>query len=250
MRDLGHWVVVAPRLPSMLDPPLTFAHRGARAHAPENTLEAFRLALRLGATGLESDVWLTADGEAVLDHDGVVRRAIRRVPISRLERSALPEHMPTLDELYAECGTAVVLSLDVKDAAAFDRVVAVARAAGEGAVERLWLCHPDWEQVAAWRTAAPDVRLVDSTRLARMKDGPERRASQLAAAGIDAVNLHHRDWTGGLTTLFHRFGVACFGWDAQHERVLAALLDAGIDGVYSDHVDRMVDAVARITTTS
>src|SRR5262249_9005601 len=43
---------VQQRLPSLLDPPIAFAHRGARAHAPENTIEAFRLALRLGATGL------------------------------------------------------------------------------------------------------------------------------------------------------------------------------------------------------
>lgn len=50
-----------------------FAHRGARAYAPENTLEAFALALKLGADGLESDVWLTADGVPVLDHDGSVR---------------------------------------------------------------------------------------------------------------------------------------------------------------------------------
>ena len=60
------------RLPSLQHPPIGFAHRGARAHAPENTIEAFTLALRLGATGLESDVWSTADGEAVLDHDGVI----------------------------------------------------------------------------------------------------------------------------------------------------------------------------------
>src|SRR5215210_4701976 len=98
-------------------PPIAFAHRGARAHAPENTLEAFRLALRLGATGLESDVWLTADGEAVLDHDGVAR-------------IALPSFVPTLEELYADCGTSYELSLDVKDAAAASAAVAVARAAG------------------------------------------------------------------------------------------------------------------------
>ncbi|MDQ3575194.1 MAG: glycerophosphodiester phosphodiesterase, partial [Actinomycetota bacterium] len=44
--------------PSLIRPPIAFAHRGARAHAPENTLQAFRLALELGSTGLESDVWL------------------------------------------------------------------------------------------------------------------------------------------------------------------------------------------------
>jgi glycerophosphoryl diester phosphodiesterase len=77
-----------------------------------------------------------------------------------------------------------------------------------------------------------------------MHDGAERRAAQLAAAGIDAVNLHHSDWSAGLTTLFHRFDRLAFGWDAQHERILLGLLAIGIDAVYSDHVDRMVDALA------
>ena len=63
---LAQWAVVPTRLPSLRRPPIAFAHRGARANAPENTLEAFTLAVRLGATGLESDVWLTRDGEAVL----------------------------------------------------------------------------------------------------------------------------------------------------------------------------------------
>lgn len=230
------------RLPSLRRPPIGFAHRGARAHAPENTLEAFRLALRLGATGLESDVWITADGQAVLDHDGVVRRGLRKVPIRTLPRAELPEHIPTLGELYDDVGV-VDLSLDVKDPDAFEEVLRVARAVGDDAVRRLWLCHHDWELVASWRQRCPDVRLVDSTAIGTMPSGPERRAAELADAGIDAVNLHHTEWTGGLTTLFHRFGVLCFAWDAQHERTLAEALDKGVDAVYSDHVDRMVDAV-------
>jgi glycerophosphoryl diester phosphodiesterase len=231
------------RVPATIKPPIAFAHRGARAHARENTLEAFTLALRLGATGLESDVWITADGEAVLDHDGIVGRRPRRRGIAATRRADLPPHIPTLEELYATCGTDVQLSLDVKDAAAFDRVVAVARAAGGSALENLWLCHPQWEQVAAWRGRCDTVRLVDSTRVDRIKEGAERRAATLASKGIDAINMHHLDWTGGLTTLFHRFEVLAFGWDAQSPRVLAELIDSGIDGVYSDHVDRMVDAV-------
>jgi glycerophosphoryl diester phosphodiesterase len=236
---------MATRLPALKVPPIAFAHRGARAHAPENTLEAFSLALRLGASGLESDVWLTADGEAVLDHDGAIgRRGLRRRRVATMNRADLPDHIPTLDDLYATCGTAYDLSLDVKDPAAFARVVAVATAAGGGALERLWLCHHDWRVVAAWREVSAEVRLVDSTRLDRIKEGPERRAATLAGAGIDAVNMHHVDWTGGLVTLFHRFEVLAFGWDAQLPRVLGELVDMGIDAVYSDHVDRMVDAVA------
>src|SRR5687768_14179847 len=84
------------RVPATLQPPHAFAHRGARAHAPENTLDAFTLALRLGATGLESDVWLTADGEAVLDHDGLVGGRVRRRRIAGARRAELPAHIPTL----------------------------------------------------------------------------------------------------------------------------------------------------------
>ena len=204
------------------------------------------LAVRLGATGLESDVWLTSDGEAVLDHDGVVRSGLRKRPIAETPLADLPPHIPALADLYAEVGEGLELSLDVKDAAAFGRVIDVARAAGGGALERLWLCHHRWTQVAEWRSLCPEVRLVDSTFVGRMPDGPEARAAALANAGVDAVNLHHSEWTGGLTTLFHRFEVLCFGWDAQHGRILEDLLDKGIDAVYSDHVDRMVDALARV----
>lgn len=233
-----------PPIPSLLAPRIGFAHRGARADAPENTLDAFRLATRLGANGLESDVWLTADGEAVLDHDGVVRSGLRRRAIADVTRAALPDHIPTLAELYEACGTEAHLSLDVKDPAAAPRVVDVARAAGGDALARLWLCSPDWELAATWRALSDDVRLVDSTRLKKMSEGTERRAAALAAAGVDAVNLHWSEWSGGMVTLFHRFGRYALGWDAQYRRQLDALLQTGVDAVYSDHVERMVDALA------
>jgi glycerophosphoryl diester phosphodiesterase len=235
---------VPPSLPPLREPPIGFAHRGASAHAPENTIEAFTLAKRLGATGLESDVWRTADGEVVLDHDGVVRVGLRRRPVAEVPRAALPASVPTLGELYDACGTDLEVSLDVKDPAAAEGVVAAAREAGGDAVGRLWLCSPHWELAASWRPLDPDVRLVDSTRLRRIKEGPERRAARLAEVGVDALNLHWSEWTGGLTTLLHRFDRFALGWDAQHRRQLDDVLSLGIDGVFSDHVDRMVDALA------
>lgn len=168
---------------------------------------------------------------------------MRRKPIAEVLHADLPPHIPTLAELYDTCGTDYALSLDVKDEAAVAEVIAVTRDAG--AEDHLWLCHPDWELVATWRELSPDVRLVDSTRLSKMKEGPERRAANLASAGIDAVNLHHSDWSGGLIALFHRFERFTLGWDAQFDRILAGLLDAGIDGVFSDHTDVMMAAVDR-----
>jgi glycerophosphoryl diester phosphodiesterase len=211
-------------------------------------MEAFELALRLGATGLESDVWLTADGVPVLDHDGVVGGRLRRRRISTVDRADLPPHIPELAELFAALGTDFDLSLDVKDPAAGAATVAVAMAADPTMAARLWLCDDDLDRMVSWREVSPHVRLVDSTRLAKVRQGPERLAARLQQLRIDAVNFHHSDWTGGLSTLFHRFGILAFGWDAQFDRTLDTLLRAGIDAVYSDHVDRMVEALARDAT--
>lgn len=50
------------------------AHRGGRAHAPENTLEAMRLGIAAGADAIELDVHRCADGEIVVIHDAIVDR--------------------------------------------------------------------------------------------------------------------------------------------------------------------------------
>ena len=233
-----------PRLPSLRDP-IGFAHRGASAHAPENTIEAFTLARRLGATGLESDAWITADGIVVLDHDGVVGRRPRRRAIASIEREDLPTHIPSLVELYFAVGSDLELSIDVKDPAVASELIAVATDAG--AAHRLWLCHPDRDLLMTWRSVSPDVRLVESVRASRFVGSPEAHVAASASMGVEVINLHHSDWTGGLIAMVHRFGLLAFAWDAQHDRVLDELLDAGIDGVYSDHVDRMVAAIARRT---
>jgi glycerophosphoryl diester phosphodiesterase len=235
---------VQQRLPSLLDPPVTFAHRGARAHAPENTIEAFELALRLGASGLESDVWLTADGVAVLDHDGVVKKGLRKRPIADFERAELPEHIPTLRELLDACGTDYSLSLDLKDPDAATPIVDVVAGVDRSLLERTWLCEPSLNRVIELREIFGDtpIRLLQTTRLERIKGTPERRAEYLKRHGVDGINLHRTDWNGGLVALFHRFGLHTFGWDMQHEHELRDGLRMGLDAVYSDRVDVMTDA--------
>ncbi|MCI0550093.1 MAG: glycerophosphodiester phosphodiesterase, partial [Anaerolineae bacterium] len=57
-----------------LPQPVIFAHRGASAHAPENTLAAFEMALAQHADGIELDVKLSADGHVVVIHDTTIDR--------------------------------------------------------------------------------------------------------------------------------------------------------------------------------
>ena len=65
----------------------------------------------------------------------------------------------------------------------------------------------------------------------------------MARAQVDGINLNRRDWNGGLVVLFHRFGRMAFGWDMQFEHEFRDGLRMGLDAVYSDHVDVMMDAV-------
>ena len=227
-------------------PPITFAHRGASADAPENTLDAFRLALRLGARGLESDARLSADGEVVLVHGAVAREGWRRKRVAQTSAAELAEiAVPRLADLYAELGTDYELSLDVYDPAAAKVLVEVARDAG--ALDRLWVCSSKTALLAKLGERAPEMHLVHSVRRRKVGIPLERHAAQLAEMGIDVVNMHRSDWSQGLVGLFHRFGVQAFGWDAQEVRHLRELLAMGIDGVYSDHVARMVATVGEFT---
>ena len=90
-----------------------FAHRGASGYAPENTLEAFALAMEMGADGIELDVQLTKDGEVVVIHDEVIDRVsngkglVKDYTLVQLRKFSFDNHMegyenisiPTLKEV-------------------------------------------------------------------------------------------------------------------------------------------------------
>lgn len=100
------------------------AHRGDRAHAPENTLRAFSLGIAAGADALELDVHLSADGHVVVCHDATVNRttngtgAIEAMPYATLRELDAGErqHLPLLTEVL-EMFPRTPLIIDFKAAA-------------------------------------------------------------------------------------------------------------------------------------
>jgi glycerophosphoryl diester phosphodiesterase len=224
----------------MLERAILFAHRGARANAREHTIEAFALALRLGATGIQVDAWATGDGAVVLDRSGLVRRFPKR-RISDVEHRAIEDSFASLDDLLD-----VAADVPIRIAAVDDETVPaiVETALRRGELDRVWLSHADLEVLARWRDISPSVHLVNATRILDLPLGPERRAAELAAARIDAVALPEGDWTGGMVTLFHRFEVLAFADGAHFERQLVRLIDMGVDAVSGDHVERMAAVAA------
>ncbi len=94
--------------------PLVLAHRGARQEAPENTLEAFALALAQGADGVELDVHRTADGGLVVHHDAdATEVGVLAMRMLGDVRAARPD-IPTLDEVLDVCAGSLV-NVEIKN---------------------------------------------------------------------------------------------------------------------------------------
>lgn len=225
--------------------PIVFAHRGSPSGVPENSLPAFVAAAERGATGLETGVRVTIDGQVVLFHDahaalyGILPRPVRTLP-----RSALPAWVPDLTALYDRCGTELPLSVDVKDDTAFSGVVAAARAAG--ALEQLWVCAEDRDTLARWRDAEPAVRLCfSSSEPPFAVDRAGAALDALVAAGAGALNLRARSWSAELVAAARSAGLRVFAWDANRRRVRRRALELGVDAVYVDRLEPMLAALAR-----
>jgi glycerophosphoryl diester phosphodiesterase len=108
--------------------PIIFAHRGASAQAPENTLAAFELALRHEADAIELDVKLCADGQVVVLHDQTVERTtdkqgdIRYMTLAALKEldagsffdiAFRNERIPTLEQVLVSFGHKTFINIEL-----------------------------------------------------------------------------------------------------------------------------------------
>ena len=110
--------------------PQIFAHRGANAVAPENTLPAFEKALELGADGIELDVQATADGALAVLHDFNLDRTttgaglLRTFTLAQLagvdagvrfDDSFEGTPIPTLEQVFDLVGDRCVVNVEIKN---------------------------------------------------------------------------------------------------------------------------------------
>ena len=149
-----------------------YAHRGAAAELPENTLPSFVRALELGADALEMDVHLSRDGKVVVSHDGSGERmaGIDR-HISHCEAAELKTwdmgvgfqaddgtrpfagqgfEMPTLDEVL-ESFPDIIINVDLKAQTAEMVDAALAVISAHGADQRVQLASFHWQNLARVR---------------------------------------------------------------------------------------------------
>jgi glycerophosphoryl diester phosphodiesterase len=237
----------------------TIAHRGASGHAPENTMAAFRHAVELGASFIETDLQITRDARVIAMHDFTLDRTTNgkgQVHLLTLEEirtldagawfgdhegKAFPgERVPTLKEILDFAKERdVIFYLEIKSGPAWGiehAVVAALR--DQNASARVVILSFD-------PSTLDSVHRLDSTMMTGFlcehpsNDLVERTvragARQLVARG-DLV-------TSAVVDKAHHAGLQVVAWTINEVDQMQRLIGTGVDGIITDYPDRLLSVL-------
>jgi glycerophosphoryl diester phosphodiesterase len=233
--------------------PLAFAHRGGAAHGDENTAEAFARAVALGYRYVETDVHATADGVAVVFHDPTLQRVtgeagridgLRWADVATV-RVGGAAAVPRLDDVLA-AWPQVRFNLDVKAAGGVEPTVRTVERAG--AADRVLLASFSDARLRRLRAlAGPKVatslgqrgvaRLWLASRAGRRVELPPT----VVAAQVPVRHSGIRVVDRRFVAYAHRIGLQVHVWTIDEPAEMHDLLDLGVDGIMTDHVDVLRD---------
>ncbi len=225
---------------------LVIGHRGAAAHAPENTIPSFRLALEQGADALELDVHASADGIPVVIHDpDTVRttgeaRVVAREAAARLR--TLGAGIPTLDEVL-ESFPDTPLLVEVKVPAVQQAVLAAVRA--HAAAGRVAVGSAHHAALAAFRGTEVEVsgsRREIAALWARARLGLGAGPVRCAMFSVPERWRGLRVPTRGFLRRAHAAGAAVHAWTVDDPRRAIALWTAGVQGIVTNDPAAIVRA--------
>ncbi len=213
------------------------AHRGSSRAAPENTVEAFRLAREHGADWVELDVRRTADGVAVVHHDAHLADGRR---IGHLDAGELPDYVPSLAEALEACeGMGVNLEIkNLPDDPDYDRENLVADAVAGLIAAYL---GPQRAIVSSFNVDATDaVRAVDPTISTALICGivqPAQAVARASAHKMAAVHPFDAMCDASFVRRAHSAGLAVHVWTINDPERMSELLAIGVDGLITDVPD-------------
>ena len=223
------------------------AHRGASASAPENTAASVRLAVRMGADGVECDVQLSKDGVPVVFHDDDLARlcgargAVRSLTAAELARHRVrvagrrgtPDRILTLKQWLALLPRRVMAVVELKRQESAAREAALAAAAAR-------LLERRRGRVAVISFSSRLVALA-SELLPRALVGPvldrAPRGGRRPASARPLVALERRLATPARVATLARAGGRVWCWTVDDPAEARRLARLGVEGIISNRPD-------------
>lgn len=168
------------------------AHRGARAHWPDNTIASYRAAIEAGATAVEVDLRMTRDGHLIAMHDPFINRTttghglVKNIELAYLQQqqiiTAPDQQVPTLSQVLNSVAHQATIMLDLKEEGeAFWRQLA-----------QILLRHPQRENVVLGvRSLHESMRLMELLPgIPQLALSPKKRfIKDFLSAGVKIVRM-------------------------------------------------------------
>ncbi|MEA3351762.1 MAG: glycerophosphodiester phosphodiesterase family protein [Chloroflexota bacterium] len=230
--------------------PTVFAHRGASAYAPENTLASFRLAVQQNADAIELDAKLSADGHIVVIHDQTVERTtdgkglVQDLPLAALkeldagrtyDQAFRGERIPTLSEVFEAVGQQTFINIELKNYAAPanalpEKVAALVRK--HNMVHRV--LFSSFNPIALHRIH----KLLPKTPICLLSipglAGAWARSPLGRWVPHQALNSAVRDLTKGLIARKQNNGYRVYVYTVNNPEQISRFLKWGVDGIFTD----------------
>jgi len=235
-----------------LPQPVIFAHRGASAYAPENTLSAFSLAFEQGAPAVEFDIKLTADRQVILLHDFTVDRTTNGTgPVKDFTFDALREldagswkgekyrgeKIPSLEDVFAAFGAKLFMNIELTNYATPDDGLAeeVCKIVEKhGMQNRVLFSSFDYNNLKIARGLLPDVPCGQLTRPLYFKFWQQFTLGKL---NVDAEHPFLLDVCRYNVARVHKRGRRVHVWTVNREKDMLKLKKLGVDGIITDYPD-------------
>jgi glycerophosphoryl diester phosphodiesterase len=241
---VNHWLARLTReIPPSSYRFTRIGHRGARAHAPDNTLTSLRVAAELGADMVEFDVQRTADGQIAVVHDAYLTDAdgrawpVRRSTLAELQAIDLGggERVPSLDEALDACEAQNMAAyIELKDGATVPFVVDALRRYDMAGYCIVGSFRPDW--LVELKTVAPEI--ATSVLFAAQRLDPVKLAQSVRATYVHPCWERHPTPSALLTpewiSRVREAGLGIICWHEERPSEIAALRQLGVDGICSD----------------
>lgn len=240
---------------------LIYGHRGASGYAPENTIEAFELAAKMGADGVELDVHIAKDGELVVAHDEAVDRVangsglICRMTTAQLKKLRFnrthPEYeratIPTLREVFELLKpTDLRINLELKNSYIIYEGLeekCLRLADDMDMSDRILYSSFNHHSMLRMKEIDPGIPcglLYEATMVEPWNYGHR--------LGMNAIHPHFSELqVKGEVERAHALGLMVNVWTVNEEQDIANCLRAGADIVISNYPDRAMrlrDALA------
>lgn len=226
------------------------AHRGLSAHAPENTLSAFRLALERGADGIELDIQPSADGVPMVIHDATLQRttdgtgAVRELTAREIQQydagrwfhpDFAGERVPTLYEVFEAFRDQTRYNLELKVLDPNDRriVAPVLDAIRSFGLTELVLISSFYLPALAW-IKAEMPNLPCALIIPQPKPNQQALSWWTFPVPFEAYHPHDSVVSAEHVEYVHRQGKRIGIWTVNNAQRKTELIAWGVDAILTD----------------